>query len=404
MKSNLVTLSSPKRNSTSNPFKKTKSYKEIRDFEKERRNSRVRFDEREDLCEGYDEAIVAKSHNLSTIASEYEALAQENASLKKSNTRLKDELLSTTGSLSYAIEEAQRWGYVPARTLSNDAIQLSTEAKHLIITMCKKYATACREIENFSIEKTKRTNEEADNGRKITELTTQIEAFTDLIEKSDKNASELLGKYQACQDDLKKAKVQVKNMMKDLSDITHENSILETHLTELLRTYVPLLSKCSRLKERKINYALYHRMIESLHNEQARAIKKVLLEKAEPELSEKPTRFKIAILCVLACNKLRKFKHTADRISISGIPISPLPRSIPIPKTVLVTSNLNSLIETLKKAYDGPRSSTRLVSSYLLTCIKQKKSFSQEVQSILELLIEENLSGKVSLKQVQEKY
>ncbi len=403
MKSNLVTLSSPKRNSTSNQLKKAKSYKEIRDFEKERRNSRVRFDQREDLFEGYDEAIVAKSHNLSTIASEYEALAQENASLKKSITRLKDDLLSITGSLSYAVEEAQRWGYVPARTLSNDAIELSTEAKHLIITMCKKYATACREIENFSMDKNKRVNDEAENGRKITELTTQIEAFTDLMEKNEKNASEILSKYQTCQDDLKKAKVQVKNMMKDLSDLTSENSILETHLTELLRTYVPLLSKCARLKEKKINYALYHRMIESLHSEQSRTIKKILLEKAEPELSLKPKRFKIAILCVLACNKLRKFKVTTDRVSISGISILTLPRSVPISKTVLVTSNLNSLIETLKKAYDGPRSSTKLISSYLLTCIRQKKSFSQEIQSILELLIEENLSGKVTLKQVQEK-
>lgn len=403
MKSNLVNLSSPKRNSSSNPFKKTKSYKEIRDFEKERRNSRVRFDEREDLFEGYDEAIVAKSHNLSTIASEYEALAQENASLKKSITRLKDDLLSITGSLSYAIEEAQRWGYVPARTLSNDGIELSTEAKHLIISMCKKYATACREIENFSMEKTKRTNEEAESSQKITELTSQIEAFTDLMEKNEKNASDILSKYQACQDDLKKAKVQVKNMMKDLSDLTNENTILETHLNEVLRTYVPLLSKCARLKEKKVNYGLYHRMIETMHSEQSRAIKKILLDKAEPELCIKPKRFKIAILCVLACNKLRKFKNTTDRISISGISLRTLPRSVPISKTVLVTSNLNSLIETLKKAYEGPRSSPKLISSYLLTCIKQKKSFFQEIQSILELLIEENLSGKVTLKQVQEK-
>lgn len=403
IKSNLGNLSSPKRNSTSNTFKKTKSFKELRELDKEQRNSRVRFDDKEDLYEAFDEAIISKSHNLSTIASEYEILSQENAKMKKIITRFRDDALSITGSLTYALEEAQRWGYVPARNLSDDVIELSTEAKHLIVTMCKKYATACREIESFNSEKTKKVNEEASNSRKISELTTQIEAFTDLMEKNEKNSTELLDNFLASQEDLKKAKVQVKNMMKDLSDLTSENHILQNHLTDIIRTYLPLLQKCSRLKEKKQNYALYHRTLENVYSEQAAALKKALLEKAEPEPSAKPKRLKSVILSVLACVILRKYVKPAERVTVLGISIQSLPRSLSLSKNLLLTSSINSVLDSVKKTYNIPKSCNKVINSYLLTCIKQKKSFFQEVQSILEILIDENLTGKITLKQVHEK-
>lgn len=403
MKSNLVNISSPKRNSTFNTFKKTRSFKELRDIEKERRNSRVRFDEKEDLYKVFDEAITAKSHNLSTIASEYEALLQEHIKMKKTITRLKDDALNITGSLTYALEEAQRWGYIPARNLSDDGIELSTEAKHLIITMCKKYATACREIESYNQEKANKLNENAKHNCKISELTSQIEAFTDLMEKNEKNSSELLDKYLASREDLKKAKVQVKNMMKDLSDLTNENSILENHLKDIIRTYLPLINKCSKLIERKHHYALYHRTLENLYSEHAETLKKVLFKKAEPEFNGKSKRLKIVALAVIACEKLKKGVNPTDRISILGICIKSLPRSISISKSTLLTSSLSSIIELVKKTNEIPKSCNKVISSYLLISIKQKKSFFQEIQSILEILFNENLTGKFALKQVQEK-